>query len=322
MSIAFLGMFIFILALFVIELSAYALRVIRYPDRAEIRKKLRTTVTVESEEQSLDISKKRALSDLPFLNQIFSLLPGVERLDKIMRQANVKYTVGFFLLSSMAFGLTGYVFFFIMTKKAFFSLLMALASASLPLFHVRLKKKKRMAKFEKQLPEGLGLIARALRAGHAFTSGMKLASDEFGDPLGPEFEETLDEINFGVSVADALKNLAARVDCPDLSFFVVSVILQRETGGNLAEILEGLAHLIRERFKFRGKVRVLSAEGRFSAVVLLAVPVFLVTFLYITQRGFLDPLFSDPIGRALVYIAGILMVLGVLLIRRIIKVEV
>jgi len=322
MSVAFLGVFIFILALFVIELSAYAFRVIQYPDRADVRKRLKRVVAVGSEEESLDITKKRALSDMPFLNQIFSLLPGVERLDMIMRQANVKYTVGFFLLSSMAFGLTGYVLFFILTKKAFFSLLMALASASLPLFHVRLKKKKRMAKFEKQLPEALGLIARALRAGHAFTSGMKLASDEFGDPLGPEFEETLDEINFGISVQDALKNLAARVDCPDLSFFVVSVILQRETGGNLAEILEGLAHLIRERFKFRGKVRVLSAEGRFSAAILLAVPVLLVTFLYITQRGFLDPLFYDPIGRALVYIAGILMVLGVLLIRRIIKVEV
>ena len=322
MSIAILGAFIFVLTLFVIELTAYAFRVIRYPDRAEVRKKLKRTVAVESEGESLDITKKTALSDMPFLNQIISLLPGVERLDTIMRQANVKYTVGFFLLSSMAFGLTGYVFFFILTKKAVFAFLVAMASACLPLFHVRLKKKRRMAKFEKQLPEGLGLIARALRAGHAFTSGMKLASDEFGDPLGPELEETLDEINFGVSVSDALKNLAARVDCPDLSFFVVSVILQRETGGNLAEILEGLAHLIRERFKFRGKVRVLSAEGKFSAVILLAVPVFLVTFLYITQRGFLDPLFYDPIGRVLVYIAGILMVLGVLLIRRIIKVEV
>jgi len=279
-------------------------------------------VAVESEEERLDITKKRALSDMPFFDQIFSLLPGVERLDTIMRQANVKYTVGFFLLSSMAIGLTGYLFFFILTKKAVFAFLMALASACLPLFHVRLKKKRRMAKFEKQLPEALGLIARALRAGHAFTSGMKLASDEFGDPLGPELEETLDEINFGVSVSDALKNLAARVDCPDLKFFVVSVILQRETGGNLAEILDSLAHLIRERFKFRGRVRVLSAEGRFSAVVLLAIPCVLTAFLYITNSGFLDPLFSDPIGRTLVYIAIVLMALGVLMIRRIIKVEV
>ena len=131
---------------------------------------------------------------------------------------------------------------------------MAVVAASLPLFYVQDPKKKReWPDLKNSSPKDWDLIARALRAGHAFTSGMKLAADEFGDPLGPEFEETLDEINFGVSVPDALKNLARRVDCPDLKFFVVSVILQRETGGNLAEIIENLAHLIRERFKFRGK---------------------------------------------------------------------
>ena len=179
-----------------------------------------------------------------------------------------------------------------------------------------------MAKFEKQLPEALALIARALRAGHAFSSGMKLAAEEFGDPLGPEFNETLDEINFGLSVADALKNLARRVDCPDLGFFVVSVILQRETGGNLAEIIEGLAHLIRERFKFRGKVRVLSAEGRLSAVILMVLPVLLATFLFVFHPKVVAPLLHDPIGRVMLWIMSVLMVLGFLMVRRIIKVEV
>ena len=154
-----------------------------------------------------------------------------------------------------------------------------------------------MAVFERQLPDGLGLIARALRAGHAFTSGMKLAADEFGDPLGPELQDTLDEINFGVSVPEALKNLARRVDCPDLSFFVVSVILQRETGGNLSEIIENLAALMRERFRFRGKVRTLSAEGKLSAVVLLLIPFVLFGFLYLTNRPYVESLMFDPIGK-------------------------
>jgi tight adherence protein B len=179
-----------------------------------------------------------------------------------------------------------------------------------------------MAKFERQLPEALGLIARALRAGHAFTSGMKLACEEFSDPLGPEFEDTLDEINFGQSVTDALKNLALRVDCPDLRFFVVSVILQRETGGNLAEIMEGLAHLMRERFKFRGKVRVLSAEGRLSASILFILPFFLAAFLFVFHPQVVAPLHQDPIGKVLMWIMGALMFLGFLMIRRIIKVEV
>ena len=161
-----------------------------------------------------------------------------------------------------------------------------------------------------------------MRAGHAFTSGMKLATEEFGDPLGPEFEETLDEINFGVSVPEALKNLAHRVDCPDLRFFVVSVILQRETGGNLAEIIEGLAQLIRERFKFRGKVRVLTAEGRLSAVVLVVIPFLLFLAISFLNPSFLTPLVSDPLGRAIIFIAIFMMIVGVFVIRRIIKVEV
>ncbi|MBW1745720.1 MAG: type II secretion system F family protein [Deltaproteobacteria bacterium] len=119
-----------------------------------------------------------------------------------------------------------------------------------------------MEKFQRQLPEGLELIARSLKAGHAFPSSMKMAADEFDDPLGPEFEETINEINFGVNVPDALKNLAERVNCDDLKFFVISVILQRETGGNLAEIIEGLAYIIRERFKLYGKIRTLAAEGK------------------------------------------------------------
>jgi tight adherence protein B len=322
MNVLFLGLVIFILCLFVIELTAYAIRIIQHPDRAEVRKRLRRSMVIESEEESPDITKKKVLSDVPFLNRILPAIPGVDRLDLLMRQANVKYTMGFFILLSLALLVMGYLLFFVMIKSVLFSLLLAIGAASLPLITLRSKKKKRMAKFEKQLPDGLGLIARALRAGHAFTSGVKLASEEFSDPLGPEFEETLDEINFGVSVPEALKNLARRADCPDVNFFVVSVILQRETGGNLAEIIENLAHIIRERFRFRGKVRVLSAEGRLSAIILLSIPVFMFSFLYLTQRNFLDPLFFDPIGKVLSWIAVAMMILGYFLIRRIVRVEV
>jgi len=322
MNVLFLGAVLFILCLLVIELTAYGIRIIQYPDRAEIRKRLKRGLAGEFDSESADIVKKTVLSDLPFINRILSAIPGVDRLELLMRQANVNYTMSFFILLSLALGLTGYLFIIVLMKDPIFALLLSLAATSLPLVHLRMKKKKRIAKFEKQLPEGLGLIARALRAGHAFTSGMKLASEEFGDPLGPEFDETLDEINFGVSVTEALKNLAYRVDCPDLRFFVVSVILQRETGGNLAEIIESLAQLIRERFKFRGKVRVLSAEGRLSAVILLIIPFLLFLTIFFVNRSFLEPLISDPLGRVIILIAILLMIVGVFVIRRIIKVEV
>ena len=322
MHILFLGAVIFILCLLVIELTAYGIRIIQHPDRAEVRKRLKRGLAEGFDSESPDIVKKIVLSDLPFINRVLSAVPGVDRLELLMRQANVNYTMSFFILLSSALGLTCYLFTIVLMKDPILALLVGLAATSLPLVHLRVKKKRRIAKFEKQLPEGLGLIARALRAGHAFTSGMKLASEEFGDPLGPEFDEALDEINFGVSVTEALKNLVHRVDCPDLTFFVVSVILQRETGGNLAEIIESLAQLIRERFKFRGKVRVLSAEGRLSAVVLIVIPFLLFLTIFFLNRSFLEPLISDPLGRVIMLIAIFLMAVGVLVIRRIIKVEV
>ena len=135
----------------------------------------------------------------------------------------------------------------------------------IPFFILYRKKKKRVAKFESQLPDALDLIARALKAGHAFSTGMRMVANEFDDPLGTEFGRTIDEISFGMELDQALKNLLKRVDCNDLKFFVMSLILHREAGGNLAEILGNISRLIRERFRLMRKVRVLSAQGRMSA---------------------------------------------------------
>jgi tight adherence protein B len=322
MSLPALGFIIFLFVLFVIELVFYAYQSIRYPDRAASRKRLRRTVLGAETNEEHDLVKRRVMSDVPFLNRILPYLPGAARMDLLIKRANVTYTLGFFLLCSISLAFAAYLLAQLLIKNPFLQIAIALFLGSLPFLYVRRKKRKRMARFEKQLPEGLELIGRALRAGHAFNTGMKFASEEFEDPLGPEFDETLDEINFGASVADALRNLARRVDCPDLSFFVVSVILQRETGGNLAEIIENLAHLIRERFKFRGKVRTLSAEGRLSAVVLISLPFLVFGVLFITTPQFLTPLIVDPIGKVLTGIAVVFMIIGIIVIKWIVKVEV
>lgn len=322
MTIIIFGIIIFVMSILLIELCFYAVRLIRHPDRAAIRKRLKQSLAEDGPTKAEDIYKKRILSDVPFFNQMLSYLPGVERMHLTVKQANMSCTLGFIIFLTLLLGIVGYLTGYLLTHNLFQPMIVAIVPALLPPLYVRMKKKKRMAKFEKQLPEGLGLIARALQAGHAFSSGMKIASEEMEDPLGPEFEETLDEINFGVSVADALKNLARRVDCPDLKFFVVSVILQRETGGNLAEIIEGLAHLIRERFKFRGKVRVLSAEGRLSGWVLVFLPFVLVAALFIVRQKFISPLLFDPIGHVMIAVGAIMMVFGVLAIKKIINVDV
>ena len=264
MTIFTSALIIFIVAVVVIESLFYAYRTIKHPDRAKIQKKLKKIASKRFEEgKAPDLERKRILSDVPLLNTILLRVTMVDRIDNLRYQANAKYPTGFFILLSLLFfalGFTGaYIYF---NLGMLLSILLGLMVGILPIFYLHVKKKRRMAKFQAQLPEALDMMARSLRAGHAFSTGMKLASDEFDDPFGTEFSLTLDEINYGLGVPEALKNLVNRVDCPDLNFFVIAVILQRETGGNLAEIMENIAYLIRERFKLYGEVKTLAAEGK------------------------------------------------------------
>jgi tight adherence protein B len=179
-----------------------------------------------------------------------------------------------------------------------------------------------MAEFHRQLPEALELIARALHSGHAFFVGMKLVGEEFADPIGTEFKQAFSEVSMGFSVSQALQNLANRVDCVDMKFFVTSVNLQRETGGNLAEIIESLSDLIRKRFELQMKVQVLSAEGRFSAMILFALPIAMGLLLYKSNYEYISLLFTDPIGHALVTVGVVLMLMGAVVTKRMITIKV
>jgi tight adherence protein B len=157
-------------------------------------------------------------------------------------------------------------------------------------------------------------VARALKAGHTFNVGMKMVSDEFVDPVGIEFARTVDEINFGAGIQEALQNLSYRIDCPDLRFFATAVMVQRETGGNLAEIIQKTSSLIRHRFELIGRVRVLAAEGKLSAFILIALPFVLGIAIFILQRDYLLLLFTDPFGKWLVALAGFSMAVGIVVI--------
>ena len=179
-----------------------------------------------------------------------------------------------------------------------------------------------MAKFQRQLPEALELIARALRAGHAFFVGLKLVGEEFPEPIGPEFKRAFDEVSMGISVPQALQNLADRVDCLDVKFFVTSVSVQRETGGNLAEIIESLGHLIRKRFELYMKIAALSAEGKVSAIILFALPLVLGLLLYWMNPEYIGLLFTDPIGHTMLLTGSALMIIGVFITRKMINIEV
>jgi len=312
---------IFIMTVSVIEMFLYAYRTLKNPHRKKIKKRL-SRYLVQEEEKKTDIVRKRVFSDIPTFNELLSRISGIKKLDRLLQQANVKYPLSVFILLSAIMGFAAFLISNEMTRNTLLSLIIGLSSAYAPFLYLIGKKKKRIGKFQKQLPDGLDLLSRALRAGHAFTSGMKLAADEFDDPLGPEFQKTLEMINFGVSVPEALKKLTARIDCPELKYFVVSVILQRETGGNLAEIIESLAGLVRKRFKLQDKVKVLSAEGKLSATILIALPFLVVGFLKFSNPDYLSILVDDPTGRMIAGFAGFLMLLGVVIVKKMINIKV
>ncbi len=313
---------LFVTSVFIIELFVYAYKTLRNPHRKIIQRRLKTLSSSEYANDSHDITRKRVLSKVPLLNTILLHTPGVRPLERLLQQANVQSPLGVFILLAAVLALTGYLAGSLLTINRVIPLIFAASLVVIPFLYVIRKKKKRMDKFQKQLPEGLELIARSLRAGHAFTSGMKLAADEFDDPLGPEFTETLDQINFGVSVSDALKNLAGRVDCPDLRYFVVAVILQRETGGNLAEIIESIGYIIRERFKLKGKIRILAAEGKLSAIILVAIPFFVIIALRFTSPEYINALFFEPAGRIMGAVALVMMVMGIFVMKKVINIKV
>ena len=317
-----IGVIIFAVSIFVIEMLFYAYKTIRDPDRKKIRKRLKTFSYKESKNELPDILQKKVLSDVPLLNKILLHVPGRQYLDRLLQQANVHYPLGFFILLTIFLAITSFCVSSLITRNKVFVVIITLLLAGTPFFYLCLKKKKRMEKFQRQLPEGLELIARSLKAGHAFPSSMKMAADEFDDPLGPEFEETINEINFGVNVPDALKNLAERVDCADLKFFVISVILQRETGGNLAEIIEGLAYIIRERFKLYGKIRTLAAEGKLSAIILGSLPFVVMIALHFTSPAYIRVLFTDPTGKIILGISAFMMALGIFVMKKMVNIEV
>jgi tight adherence protein B len=300
----------------------YAYKTIRDPDRKKIRKRLKTFSYKESKNELPDILQKKVLSDVPLLNKILLHVPGRQYFNRLLQQANVQYPLGFFILLTIFLAITSCCVSSLITRNKVFVVIITLLLAGTPFFYLCLKKKKRMEKFQRQLPEGLELIARSLKAGHAFPSSMKMAADEFDDPLGPEFEETINEINFGVNVPDALKNLAERVNCADLKFFVISVILQRETGGNLAEIIESLAYIIRERFKLYGKIRTLAAEGKLSAIILGSLPFVVMIALHFTSPAYIRILFSDPAGKIILGISAFMMALGIFVMKKMVDIEV
>ncbi|VWL88723.1 type II secretion system F family protein [Burkholderia lata] len=274
------------------------------------------------QQERLSILKKRMLDESKPFDRLLLRMPRVHRLDLVIQQSGLDWTLPKLIMLSAVFTAFAWLALSFATLPQLAALPLALFAGCLPMMYVMRCRGKRMRKLERQLPDICDMIARALRSGHSFTSTLGMVGDEFPDPMGGEFRITFDEVNYGVSLHDALMNLATRVPVQDLRYFVIAVLIQRETGGNLAELLDCISALIRERFKLFDKVRVLSAEGRLSAWILGLLPFGTAAVMALLNREFLSVLWEDPAGIRMVGGMLVSMLFGLFWIRRIVRIRV
>lgn len=240
----------------------------------------------------------------------------------LFQQADVALTPTLFLGISAGLAAGGGFLAWVFSGSTVTAVISLVGMGMMPLAYVSFKRKRRLKKFAAQLPDALELIARALRAGHSLGAGMNMVGSEMPAPIGPEFHQAFEEQNLGVSLEDSLTSLTERIPNLDLKFFATAVILQRQTGGDLAEILDKIGHLIRERFKIWGQVQALTGEGRLSGIVLLGLPPFLFLAVYYINPTYCMVLFEDPMGKQMLAFAVFLQVLGALVIRKIVNIKV
>lgn len=317
------GILVFLAVVLLIEGMYLTWNSAKGPEAERVARRLRMmSAGGHAGAESASMIKKRLLSETPVMQRLLLQMPRVSQIDRLLEQSGMTWTVSdLMVLSLICPVVVGGVGLFLHLPLAAVLVLMAIALC-MPLMLVLNAKAKRLAKVDNQLPDALDLIGRALRAGHAFPTAMKMVGDEMNAPIADEFRITFDEVNFGISMNDALMNMATRVPSTDLRYFVIAVMIQRETGGNLAELLDNISRIVRERIKLLGQIRVLSAEGKMSAWVLGLLPFGAAAMIQLTNPGFLAVLYTDPAGRKMVATAIVMMIVGVLAMRKIIRIRV
>ncbi len=307
---------------FVVILGGYWLFVV-YPEAREKTSIIKKLKGLRSQVVALGLTKpEERLSHIPAFNALLSGRGGHDgHLKRMLVEAGLTMTVGVLILLSFALGVSVAVVSWIALHSAALSVVLGLVASVIPYRVVHFKRAKRLRLFEEQFPEAIDLISRALRAGHAFTTGLGMVADEMAKPVGEEFRRLYDEQNFGMSLPEAMRSFAKRIPVLDAKFFVTAVLTQREAGGNLSEVLDNLASVMRERFKLKRQVQVASAHGRLSAWILSGLPPALALVLFILSPKFMSPLWNDPWGVQLLLLAGTLHLLGTFIISRLVRIE-
>jgi len=318
--IAALLVFIFVVA---VTVGVYALSV--YVPKALARQRLEQRlheIAQPAGDADSSLVKERKEGPVPALDQLVGATPAGAFLSKLIDQAAANVTPGGVVLASLVVGAGAAFVTSLFVRFAIVVLIVGLVGTAVPVIWLIRARSSRLKRFEEQFPEALDLLSRAIRAGHAFQTSLGMVASELPAPVGPEFKKTFDQQNFGLPLRDAMNQLSERVPLLDVRFFVTAVSIQRDTGGNLAEILDNLAHVVRERFKIRRQVRVHTAHGRFTGYVLMALPAFLAIMLSRLNPAMMDLLFKERMGQMMLGGAILLQTVGYFWIRHVIKIEV
>jgi len=315
--------FTFIVVLGIV-LGAYFALVVRQEsfERSKLLSRLGSkTGTASAKSVQLERPKDR-LSNVRAVQAMLSRATGVSGpLERLVTQSGLKITVGTLVMASILAAVAGYALVKWFTYYTYLGLAAAPLFGMIPYLIVRYARNKRLELFEEQFPEAIALIARALRAGHAFPTGLQMVGDEIPAPVGAEFKLVYDRQSFGMPISDALKSMAERVPVLDARFFVTAVLTQRETGGNLSEVLDNLASVIRERFKVKRQVRVVTAHGRITGWILAALPPALAVILCFVSPDHMKTMVTDPLGIKMLAIGGTMQALGTIIIRKLVNIR-
>ena len=321
------AMFIALLVFIVVAFAAFGLGSL-FNQRSARARLLKERLAEERKapertpEEELALMRDEQLSQIPALDNLLRRSARVSEIQNMLAQGGMTIRAGNFLGVCALVGVFAAIVSYILSRRVEIAWIALLVGALLPYSYATMKRQKRFQKFDELFPEAIDTLARAVRAGHAFTTALEMITNEISEPVAGEFRQLYEEQKFGMPVRDALLNLTERVPSVDVKFFVTAVMLQRETGGNLAEILDNLSYVIRERFKIQRQVRVYTAQGRLTMALLMGMPPIIVVVMMALNPAFIRPLFSDPIGHTLLVGGIVLQTVGYFVIRKIIRIQV
>ena len=321
MIISFL---VFVFALFLV-LGAYLVATHGSDaKRARLQKRLADALlhSAHAEDVEVVLARNELMSEIPAVNRILIRLQSALHLKRMLDQADLHITPSRLMMFSFMSGTLGALATSVVSPLILVMLLVGIVTASIPFVHVWWRRRKRFNQFLENLPDALDLISRALSAGHGFSEALHMVSSEMPDPIAMEFRKTYEEQNLGLSLKLALENLAQRIPLLDLRMCITAVLIQKETGGNLAEILEKVAHTIRERFRIMGDLKTLTTSSRMSAWLLCALPIFVALAVTVMNPEYMSVLWKDPRGHYLIAAAMFMQITGMLIVRKILNIKI